>query len=333
MAEKRSSGGAAAYDKRSRRRFVPSGRTTFGRYLETWLAAPPVDYAGKTLERFASMARLHVIPALGHIALANISALDLRYAYAQWRTTLSAQTVLHQHRFIHRVLGQAVEDGLIPRNPATFTRANRPRAPRAETRFFSATEIVKLLQTAHGHRLRPLIVMALATGARRGELLALKWSDVNFSRGTIAIRRALEQTKRGVIEKTPKNGKSRMVPLPASAIEALRLRRGSHGNNDYIFPGPDGGVWIPHKVTDSFRELCRKAKVTGGSFHSLRHTAATQMLELEVPPKVVQERLGHSTIGITMDLYSHATPSLQLEATRRIEGVLSQLLSEADTLT
>jgi integrase len=311
-------------------RFVPTPSSTFGEYLHAWLASPPVDYAGKTLERFDSMARLHVIPMLGDIVLVQLSPADLRHAYSQWRKTLSARTVLHHHRFIHRVLGQAVEDGFIARNPATFSRANRPRAPRAETRFFSSDEIVRLLQTAQGNPLRPLIVMALATGARRGELLALKWSDVNFARATIAIRRALEQTLRGVIEKTPKNGKSRMIPLPFSAIEALRLARGSFANGDYIFPGPDGRAWTPHKVTDAFRELCRKAKVSGGSFHSLRHTAATQMLELEVPPKVVQERLGHSTIAITMDLYSHATPSLQIEASRRIDGVLAQLLSDAD---
>jgi integrase len=174
-------------------------------------------------------------------------------------------------------------------------------------------------------------VLALATGARRGELLGLKWSDVNFDRGTLAIRRALDQTKTGVLEKTPKNGKSRVLPLPVSAIEALRLQRSEClcERSNYVFPGADGGAWIPHKVSDGFRELCRKAKIAGASFHSLRHTAATQMLELEVPPKVVQERLGHSTIAITMDLYSHATPSLQLEATHRIEGILARLLAEA----
>jgi len=310
-------------------RFVATARTTFGQYLEAWLASAPANYAGKTFERFESMAKLHLLPALGAIPLARLSPMDLRYAYAQWRKKLSAQTVLHHHRLIHRVLGQAVEDRLIPRNAAAFSRSNRPRAPRAETRFFSSDEIVTLLQTAQGNPLRPLIVMALATGARRGELLGLKWSDVNFERGTVAIRRALEQTRRGVIEKTPKNGKSRMLPLPASAMELLQRRRGTHANTDYIFPGPNHDAWTPHKVTDRFRELCRKAKIVGGSFHSLRHTAATQMLELEVPPKVVQERLGHSTIAITMDLYSHATPSLQLEASRRIDGVLTRLLSEA----
>jgi integrase len=311
--------------------FIAPDRTTFGQYLDAWLASPPTNYARKTLERFESMARVHLKPTLGGIPLQKLSSADLRNAYAQWRKNLSAQTIVHHHRLIHRVLGQAVEENLARHNAAVFKRADRPRASRAEARFLSSDEIVRLLQAAEGTSLRPLIVLALATGARRGELLGLKWSDVNFDRGTLAIRRALDQTKTGVLEKTPKNGKSRVLPLPVSAIEALRLQRSEClcERSNYVFPGADGGAWIPHKVSDGFRELCRKAKIAGASFHSLRHTAATQMLELEVPPKVVQERLGHSTIAITMDLYSHATPSLQLEATHRIEGILARLLAEA----
>jgi len=314
----------------ARGQFVAPDHMTFGQYLDRWLASPPTTYARTTQERFESIANIRLKPILGAIPLQKLSAAHLKGAYAQWRETLSAQTVVHHHRLIHRVLGTAVEENLVGQNVAIFRRADRPKAPRAETRFLSHDEIAKLLSVAQKTALWPLIVLALATGARRGELAGLKWIDVNFDRGTLAIRRALVETKAGVSEKTPKNGKSRVLPLPATVVELLRrLCEAQRPNFDFVLSGPNGGPWPPEKITIAFRMLCRKAKVVGASFHSLRHTAATQMLELEIPPKIVQERLGHSTIAITMDLYSHATPSLQSEAALRIDKVLGPLISRS----
>jgi integrase len=306
---------------------VAPDRMTFGQYLDRWLAGPPTTYARTTHERFESIANIHLKPVLGTIPLQKLSAAHLRGAYAQWRETLSAQTVVHHHRLIHRVLGTAVEENLVGQNVAIFKRADRPKAPRPEVRFLSQGEVAHLLSVAGDTPLWPLIVLALATGARRGELAGLKWSDVNFDRGTLAIRRALVETKAGISEKTPKNGKSRVLPLPSTVVELLRRHPESvRSSFDYVFPGPSGGPWPPEKITIAFRTLCRKARIVGACFHSLRHTAATQMLELEIPPKIVQERLGHSTIAITMDLYSHATPSLQSEAALRIDKILGPLI-------
>ena len=198
-------------------------------------------------------------------------------------------------------------------------------------RSLSGEELAKLLAAASGTPFAPLLTVALASGARRGELLGLKWDDVDLARGTISIRRALEQTKKGgVAEKTPKSGKARVVYLPASAVEALRRHRVAKGRlgPGYVFPGDDSGAaWIPHKVTDGFRALAHTAKVSGASFHTLRHTCASQLLAQGVHPKVVQEMLGHSTIAITMDLYSHVTPSLQSEAAEKLDAVLQQALA------
>jgi integrase len=188
------------------------------------------------------------------------------------------------------------------------------------------------MEAAAGTWYAPLFALALATGARRGELLALKWQDVDFARSTLAIRRSLESTQRyGVREKSTKSGKARVVDLPASALELLRRHRLARALDriepGYIFPDSDGGPWDPNKVSEHFRHFRYLAKLKGVSFHSLRHTAATQMLELGVSPKVVQERLGHGSISITMDLYSHSTPSLQADAAKRLDGALAPLLS------
>ena len=309
--------------------FVAPDRTTFGQYVTGWLEASRTRYAATTWQRYESIVRMYLIPTLGGVALQRLSAMHLNRAYSEWRSAgLTGQTVLHFHRLTHRVLASALREGRIRQNVAAI--ADHPKAERKERRHFSNEELFRIVAVTSG-TFRALIALALATGARRGELLGLRWADVDLDRQVVAIRRSLEQTKQGGIrEKPPKSGKERVIDLPASAVDVLRRHRIEQAATtglgaSYVFPGSDGGPWTPHKVTDGFRDILRRAGVSGGSFHSLRHTAATQMLALEVPPKVVQERLGHSTIAITMDLYSHVTPSMQAEAARRQDELLRPL--------
>lgn len=221
------------------------------------------------------------------------------------------------------MLAQALREGRVKQNVAAIT--SKPRATRREMRTLTAEEVGRLTVAAAGTRLAPLVTVALACGARRGELLGAKWDDVDFARGTLAIRRSLEQTKLGLAEKTPKSGKSRIVHLPETALETLKRHRVAQGRlgPGYIFPGDDAGnPWVPQSVSDGFRALAQTAKVCGASFHTLRHTCASMLLAQSVHPKVVQEMLGHSTIAITMDLYSHSTPTLQSEAATKLDAAL-----------
>ncbi len=339
--------------------FVAPDRATLGQYLADWLVSSKPTFAGKTWERFEGIARVHVIPKLGDVALQRLTASHLTRAYAYWREAgLSGQTVIHHHRLLHRVLAQALREGRVRQNVAAV--ADKPKAPRREMRFLSEPEIARIFEAAEGSRLSPLIAIALATGGRRGELLGLKWDDVDLARGTVSIRRSLEQTKAGVREKPPKSGKARVVMLTAGAIDTLRQHRiaeaKTHGLDrtsgaQYVFAGEAGAAWAPHKVTDGFRDVARRAGIVplqvrkrattrAGrraatptqqrpakrdpevTFHSLRHTCASMLLAAGVHPKVVQEMLGHSSVAITMDLYSHATPSLQSEAAQRLDAIL-----------
>ena len=340
--------------------FVAPDRTTLGQYLADWLVSSRSTFAGKTWERFEGIARVHVIPRLGDVSLQRLTAIHLTKAYAEWRESgLSGQTVIHHHRLLHRVLAQALREGRVRQNVAAI--ADKPKATRREMRFLSADEIARMFDVAEGTRFSPLIAIALATGARRGELLGLKWNDVDLARGTVAVRRSLEQTKRGIAEKTPKSGKSRVIALTAGAIATLRRHRiaeadafgiGRISGLSYVFASDDGGAWRPHMVTDGFRGLARRAGIVSPpvrkrastragrraivdaitarpekraaeiTFHSLRHTCASMLLAQSVHPKVVQEMLGHSSVSITMDLYSHATPTLQSEAALRLDAVL-----------
>ena len=338
--------------------YVANDRTTLGQYVRTFLEATRGELAATTWQYYESIARTRIIPDLGSVPLQKLAASNLNKTYATWRESVSAQTVLHHHRFIHRVLAQAVREGLVTRNVAAI--ATKPKAPSREMRCLSPDEIGRLRVAAVGSHLAPVIEIALASGARRGELVGLKWEDFDAARGTLAIRRSLEQTKAGgVAEKLPKSGKARVVQLPAGAVELLRVRRRELASikgripAGPIFPDPiNGGAWAPHRITDGFREVARKAGLapvrvrpttrigrrTKGTtpkpgrvsrpaamtvtFHALRHTCASLLLAANVHPKVVQERLGHSSIAITMDLYSHVTPSMQTDAAVKLDDIL-----------
>ncbi len=194
-------------------------------------------------------------------------------------------------------------------------------------RFLSLDEIGRLTKAVAGSPFEHPVSLALACGARRGELLGAKCDDFDHVRGTLSIRRSLEQTKDGsVFEKTPKSGKSRLVQLPSIAVEMLRELRKSQGRTvlapGYIFAGLEDRPWPPDQFSDDFRAYVKRAKIENASFHTLRHTCASHLLAAGIHPKVVQEMLGHSTITITMDLYSHVTPSLQVEAASKYDAIL-----------
>jgi integrase len=350
--------------------YVPTDRATFGDYLDDFLAGAKTTLARTTWERFEGMARVHIAPKLGHIPLQKLTTSQLNKAYAEWREIgLAAQTVVHHHRLCHRVLAQALREGRVQRNVAAI--AEKPKAPRREMRCLSTDEIDRLMATVAGSDFAVLIGLALACGARRGELLGAKWDDLDVTRGTLAIRRSIEQTKDGIAEKLPKSGKARVVQLPVSVVEMLReLRRERAGKGGgtipigYLFSDPaNAGPLTPHKITDEFREIARKAglvpmrvrattrvgrrakvskpksakpagerRATGITFHSLRHTCASMLLAANIHPKIVQEMLGHSTIAITMDLYSHVTPSMQAEAAQRLDAILGPSLAAVSRL-
>ena len=240
-----------------------------------------------------------MLPKLGDVPLQKLTARHLNRAYATWREAgLSEQTVQHHHRFIHRVLAQAEREGIVQQNVAA--KADKPKPPESQRRALSSDELKQLFAIAKGTRMYPLVVIATLSACRRGELLGAKWSDLAES--ALHVRRSIEHYrvpkkvdgktvfgKNGkplfeeiISEKRPKSGKGRIVALSPLAMEVLRAHRLTLAKTrlptatSYIFPGADGvSAWTPHKVTDGFRELCRKAKIEGVTFHSLRHTAAS----------------------------------------------------------
>ena len=311
---------------------------TTGEYLDRWLSDSVSDTVkATTFERYEQITRLHLKPALGRVKLKGITPAHVRGLYREkLEAGSSARTVRYVHTTLHKALKQAVMDGLIPRNA---TEAVKPPQPSREEMHPLTPEQAKLfLQAAHeaGDRLEALYVLAIHTGLRQGELLGLKWDDVDLEDGSLQVRRTLSITKSGPVFTSPKtSGSRRSVKLTDKAIEALKShlerqlgeidRVGSlWTENGLIFASETGEPLDRRKVTArQFKKLLVRAELPEVRFHDLRHTCATLLLGKNVNPKIVSEMLGHSSIAITLDTYSHVLPNMRDHAAKAMEEALS----------
>jgi integrase len=281
----------------------------------------------------------HVKPALGRVKLKNLSAMHLQRLYREKQDAgLSASTVQKIHHVLHKALAQAARWDLIARNPADAAKAPRP-AP-AEMRPLSAEEVRRLLEAAHGDRLEALYVLGVTTGMRRGELLGLKWTDVDLENTRLSIRRALTRTDNGkyiALTEPKTKGSRRIVKLTQRAVEALRSHLGRqlaeieaagdlYRDDGLVFTTEAGTPINPSNLRQrSFAPLLKRAGLPHIRFHDLRHTCATLLLSKGVHPKFVQELLGHASIAITLDTYSHVMPEMADATARAMQDVLSSV--------
>jgi integrase len=314
---------------------LPGGeRQTVEQYLALWLEVCKHTIKPRTWRRYGELVRLHIVPVLGKIPLTKLTAPQVQALYAcKHEEGLASSTVRQIHAVIHRALKNAVRLGLVARNVAEMVEA--PRLLPQEMAVLTQEEVRILLSAASGDRLEALYVLALATGMRLGELLALKWSDVNLETQTLQVRSTLQRTRQGYVIAQPKTKSSRRrIALPATAVAALRKHRVRHLEEQVQF----GGAWSGHDLVfcdpigqplnginvlrTQFHGLLRRAGLPRVRFHDLRHTAATLLLERGVNVKMVSEMLGHSSIAITLSLYGHVTPHMQQQAADTMDQLL-----------
>ncbi len=303
-----------------------AGTLTVGEYVDRWLSDSVRDTVRqRTYERYEQITRLHIKPTLGRIKLKTLTPANVRALYREKLDAgLSARTVQYVHVTLHKALGQAVADGLVPRNASEAVKA--PRPSKKEIRPLSNEQACAFLRmTAEaGDRFEALYVLAVHCGLRAGELLALRWEDVDLEAGTLAVRRSLSETReKGHIFEAPKNGKGRNIKLTVGATEALKRHRkrqreerirlaGLYENHGLVFPNRTGKTMnIKNLTVRSFKPLLKRAGLPETvRLHDLRHTCATVLLSRGVHPKLVQELLGHKSISITLDTYSHVLPGM-----------------------
>jgi integrase len=301
-----------------------AGAMTVGEYLARWLSHSVRDTVSqKTYERYESIVRVHLSPALGRIKLKALMPDHVRHLYREKLDSwLAPRSVLHIHRTLSKALKQATDDGLIPRNAAASVKPPQPR--REEMQPLSRDQVKTFLDTVKGDRMEALYVLAVTSGLRQGELLALKWEDVDLegTNPTLEVRRSLSETRGRRSFVTPKSGRGRHLRLSRRAVSALRVHRkrqleervrkaGLWEDHGLIFPSEVGTPMSGRNLYRAFKIRVKRASLPQTlRFHDLRHTCATLLLRQGINPKFVQELLGHADISLTLNTYSHVLPDM-----------------------
>lgn len=332
---------------------VAPSKLTVDQHFSEWLDG--LRLSPSTVASYRKNVRLHVVPHIGAVRLDQLTGTRLTALYRKLETSgradglggLSARTVRYVATIIHASLKAAVRDGRLAVNPAD--KATPPSAKQAaspEMSTWTADQLRAFLDHAKANddELHIAWLLLAITGMRRGELLALRWGDVDLDNATVSVRRSAVLVKqKGGGEETvigpPKSGKARVVDIDGGTVAALRAHKKARGSISLGFARDDalvigdlaGQVRHPERfsrtfqsrVTSAARKLAeQEVELSGIRLHDLRHTAATLMLRAGVHPKIVQERLGHATVSITMDVYSHALPTMQREAAGKLAAMV-----------
>lgn len=298
---------------------------TVAEYIELWLREyVRPNLRPRTAEGYETIIRKHVLPALGHIRLADLSPRHIQSYYATLLDRLSAQTVKHHHTLLHRAFEIAITWELLDRNPTE--RVRTPKPDPSPARMLSTDEVRRLLGAAQHTHYRVPIQLALYAGLRRGEILGLRWQDVENDTNTLSIRQTLMHVRgEGYIWSEPKSEGSRrtIAVSPATMlllrahrerIEAEQVERGIPAMPEQVCALPDGRLMKPDALSRACRRIARQCNIQGLRLHDLRHTHASLLLSEGTPMYVVQARLGHQSIATTVDIYGHVPQDADIAA-------------------
>jgi integrase len=331
--------------------YVKPSKLTVAEFLEGWLEDyVMISTAPRTAERYEEIVRVHLIPALGSLPVTALRPEHIQRYYTRalesgrrdGKGGLSPLTVHHYHRVLYEALKYGVRHGILVRNVAEAVDPPRPESKQLV--IPRANEVQLILNAAEGTPYYALFFTIAYTGMRRSEALGLRWCDVNLETSTISVTQTLHQLRSGeYIFREPKNKHSkRQIALPPSLAILLwqhQLKQ-EHAHKllgkplipkDLVFSHPDGRPLRPNSVTRAFQTIADSVGLRGARLHNLRHAHATILLQEGVHPKIVQERLGHSSVSTTLDIYSHVMPGLQEAAARKFEEGLQGVSAKPET--
>jgi integrase len=318
---------------------VDPTRETVAAFLERWIEHMQGQVSPRSLERYAELCRKNLAPLLGGLALAKLQPAHISQAYAKALASgrrdgkggLSARTVTHMHRVLREALQQALAWQLLARNPADAVKP--PKVERKQLSTYDIQQTAELLEGLRGNRMFIPTVLAGLCGLRRGEIAALQWKHVDIERRQIAVAQSAEQTRAGVRYKPPKSGRARTVAMSDTVTAELRAHRVAQAEgllslgvrlseDTFVVAQADGSPLQPNSLSHEWVRQIGKIALPRIRYHDLRHAHATHLLLSGVHPKVASERLGHSKVGITLDLYSHVLPGMQEDAAARVDDAL-----------
>jgi len=315
--------------------YINPSNITLAQFLDEWLEDSKKPHlAPKTYELYEAIIRLYFKPLLGERVLSKLtpSIIQRYYTHLREKTDLSNTTINYHHKLLRQALDHAVKWLYITKNPCDITEA--PKKNKPEMQAWSIADAQKAQKIFKDTPINLHIMLALYTGMRKGEICALRWSDIDFANATCTVRRTAQRVSRKLIFKEPKSEKSaRLVVLQQSIIEILKYEKKKQAENrllhgsSYIteFEGhisvrEDGHYIEPGYVSKKFQKILTKnPELPKIRFHDLRHTNASMMLASGIDMKTMSERLGHSQIGITMDLYAHVSVDMQRKAIKKLE--------------
>ena len=328
--------------------YLEPNKITMVLFFERWLAHVHSQISPKSHERYSEIIRKNIIPDLGAVLLTKLRPAQISQAYAKalaggrrdGKGGLAPTTVVYMHRLIKQALAQAVRWELLSRNPADAV--DPPKVERGSMITFDMTQTADLLESLRGTRVLIPVMLGALCGLRRGEIAALRWRHVDFSTGKLSVVESAEQTVAGVRYKPPKSGRGRAIALSATvstelgahrrrqAEELLRLGI-RQSDTTFVYTREDGEPMQPRSLTRAWEQALSRTTLPRIRFHDLRHAHATHLLSNGVHPKVASERLGHSRVGITLDLYSHVLPGMQEDAAARVDDALRQAVEKRAT--
>ncbi len=303
--------------------------TTFSEYVSRFLQHTKAHARATTCLSYEQVLRLHIVPYIGNLCLADLTSDHVKNMYDRLRLKVSQSMLARVHITLRAVLNMAIEERVISASPLTSIRKGAPRYRRPRVEALDGRQVKRLLQAVKGHRLEALFVLAVTTGMRQGELFAQRWSDVDLSKRTLSVVRSAQEVNGEVNFVEPKTDTSRRrISLSHLAVAALRRRRAIATSEDHdselVFPSERG---YPLRKSNFIRRvwepICGAAGLGDVRFHGLRHTAASLLLAENIHPKVVSDMLGHASVRITLDTYSHLSPTLQAVAADAFDRLLS----------
>jgi len=326
--------------------YVDPSKLTLAQFLDHWEEWAAGQVSAKTLERYKELTKHHVRPHLGGARLQKLRTVNfadlcgkLQKPKGNGGAGLAPRTVGHVHRLMHQVLGHAVKWSLIVSNPVAA--ADPPRVERQEVEILAPDQVKTLLDGLRGHRLYPIAVLGLATGMRRGELVALRWGDVDLDRGRIRVARSIEQTNEGLRFKLPKTKAGRPeIAIPPSITAELRshwrrqqeqrlaLGLGRSEADDLVIAREDGSEWAPDSLTSVWANSIRSLKLPTVTLHALRHTHVSQLIASGLDVVTVSRRIGHSNPTVTLTVYAHLFGNTDERASNAVEAAMAGLLTE-----
>ena len=319
--------------------YLEPAKTTLTQFLERWLANVKGNVSPRTHERYEEIAKKNLIPLLGATTLTKLRPMQIAAAYTKalaggrrdGKGGLSPRTVHHMHRVLKQALAQAVRWQLLNRNPVDAV--DPPKVERRRMTTYDMSQTAALIDAVRGTPMFIPTLLAVLCGMRRGEIAALRWRNVDLTTGQISVVASAEQMNGSVRLKETKSGRARTVAMSGTVRDELRTHRlqqaqdmlklGTRLTDDnFVAALADGSPMQPTFITHEWVRFLNATDLPRVRFHDLRHAHATHMLSSGIHPKVASERLGHSKVGITLDLYSHVLPGMQEDAAATLDAAL-----------